>query len=80
VLQPNLNVHDDLSYWFESEHQFEDNIETIIEHMLDVRFPWLCVPLNVELKTGPNWAEVHEIGAYTSDKWLGWPKRAAEFV
>jgi DNA polymerase I-like protein with 3'-5' exonuclease and polymerase domains len=80
ALQPKLNIHDDLTFWFENENELCDHIDTIIDEMLNVRFPWLCVPLTVELSVGPNWYDMQNIDTFASDKRLGWPMRAAEFT
>lgn len=78
-LQPKLNIHDDLTFWFASEKELCDYIDTIIDEMLNVRFPWLCVPLTVDLSVGPNWYDMQKIDTYSSDKRLGYPIRSPEF-
>jgi uracil-DNA glycosylase family 4 len=80
ALQPKLNIHDDLTFWFTDENELCDHIDTIIDEMLNVRFPWICVPLTVDLSVGPNWCDMEKIGVYSSDQRLGWPVRAAEFA
>ncbi|MDE2426269.1 MAG: hypothetical protein KGO96_10235 [Elusimicrobia bacterium] len=80
VLQPNMQVHDDLTYCFNSEHDYEDNIERIVDTMLDCReFDWICVPLVVELKEGPTWADQEKVGTFSSVRRLKWPVMAKEF-
>ena len=78
-LQPRLNIHDDLTFWFESEHELCEHIDTIIDAMLNVRFPWICVPLTIDLSVGPNWCDMEKIEVFSSDKRLGWPVRSVEF-
>jgi DNA polymerase-1 len=80
VLQPRLNIHDDLTFWFKDENELCDHIDTIIDEMLDVRFPWICVPLTIDLSVGPNWCDMQKIETYSSDKRLGWPTRSVEFT
>jgi uracil-DNA glycosylase family 4 len=79
ALQPKLNIHDDLTFWFVDEKELCDHIDTIIDEMLNVRFPWICVPLTVDLSVGPNWCDMQKIAVFSSDQRLGWPIRAAEF-
>jgi uracil-DNA glycosylase family 4 len=81
VLQANFQIHDDLSFCFVSEREFEDSIPTILDTMLDGReFPWFIVPLEVEIKSGPNWGDTAKIDTYSSVKRLGWPSRLPEFA
>lgn len=80
-LQANMQIHDDLTFAFETEQKFEDNVEIIIDTMLDgSEFPWFCVPLAVDVKIGHNWGEQEKIGTYTSNQRLNWPVRAREFM
>lgn len=82
VLQPNIQIHDDLTYFFNSERELEDNFDTILDTMLDGSvFDWVCVPLAIEVKVGPNWADAKDTGiVYNSAERLGWPIRAKEFM
>jgi DNA polymerase I-like protein with 3'-5' exonuclease and polymerase domains/uracil-DNA glycosylase len=78
--QARFQIHDDLTFLFDSENDFVDCVPTIIDTMLDGKeFDWFCVPLSVEVKSGPNWAELEEVGTYRSDIRLNWPHRAREF-
>lgn len=80
ALQANMQIHDDLTYCFDSEAEFEDSVERITDTMIDGSdFDWICVPLTVELKCGPTWADLEEIGSFSSHKRLNWPIRALEF-
>jgi DNA polymerase I-like protein with 3'-5' exonuclease and polymerase domains len=80
LLQPRLQIHDDLLFYFESEEQLQDNVDKIINAMLDIQFPWVIVPLTVEMSIGPNWYEMKEVGTYDSHKLLGLPTRQARFL
>ena len=79
ALQPKLNIHDDLTFWFVDENELCDHIDTIIDEMLNIQFPWLCVPLTIDLSVGPNWCDMEKIEVFSSDKRLGYPVRAKEF-
>lgn len=74
-IQPMIMIHDDLTFWFHSERELEDNVDIIVHEMLNVRFEWLCVPLTVELSIGTNLCDMQKIGTVASDKLLGWPDR-----
>jgi len=74
-VQPMIMIHDDLTFWFHDEQELEDNVDIIVREMLNVRFPWLCVPLTVELSAGYNLCDMQKIGTMASDKLLGWPIR-----
>jgi uracil-DNA glycosylase family 4 len=81
LLQANMQIHDDLTFCFNRQRDYEDSMPRILDVMLDGReFPWFAVPLTVEIKTGSNWAEMTKVGAYDSVTRLGWPHRAPEFV
>jgi DNA polymerase-1 len=80
-LQPNLQIHDELLYFFEDERQFEDVAPRIIQAMLDQsKFDWIVVPISIELKMSyTDWSEMEKIDTFFSHKELGWPRRSKEF-
>lgn len=81
LLQANMQIHDDLLYFFNSERDYEDSVPRIVKVMLDGRhFDWFCVPLIVELKDGPNWQDMKPVGDFASHQMIGWPHRAREFA
>lgn len=85
LLQAPLQIHDDLTFWFNSDRDFEDSVETIIETMLDGSdFPWFCVPLTIEMKYGNSWADLQTIDkdheVFSSVDFLDWPKRHSDFL
>ncbi len=81
LTQANLQIHDDLMFYFNSEQDYEDVVPRIVEVMVDGSyFDWFCVPLVVEMKDGPTWADLKEVGVFSSHKQLGWPIRSKEFV
>lgn len=80
-LQANLQLHDDLSFIFDTENDFEECAPIILDTMLDgSAFPWICVPLSVEIEFGPTWADTEPLGTYNSFERLGWPIREQEFM
>ena len=81
LYQANLQLHDDLTFVFRSMREFEDAAPRIVDTMLDAHeFDWICTPLTVDVKVGPNWADQKKVGTFSSHKRLNWPIRAAEFT
>lgn len=68
-LQPEVNIHDDLTFLRVPEKRVDVVAEKIIGHMLAVPFPWINVPISVEMSYGKNWAGLEEIGTYSSHEW-----------
>jgi uracil-DNA glycosylase family 4 len=67
-LVPPLNVHDDLSYFIPRVSMVED-VELIAHTMCDCRFPFVNVPILVEVSVSQHrWHEMSEIGVYRSDQ------------
>jgi DNA polymerase I-like protein with 3'-5' exonuclease and polymerase domains len=69
-LQPEINVHDDLTFLRVKKKRAEEVAEKILNVLLAVPFPWVNVPVTVELSHGPNWMELTEVGAFSSDEWF----------
>lgn len=68
-LQPEINIHDDLTYMRVPEKRVDIVAEKVIGIMLKPNFPWINVPITVEGSIGPNWLEMEEFGVYSSDEW-----------
>lgn len=76
-LHPVLNVHDDLTYMVPDDDRIiEDSINTIMEQMLCFDFPWINVPMSIEVSIGSNWCELQEVGKFWSHKEFGYPNTA----
>lgn len=73
---PMLNIHDDLTFEL-YEDNFDDSAERIIREMLRAPFDFINVPISVELSVGKSWDNLHEMGTYFSDEWLGHPQRVS---
>lgn len=69
-LQPEINIHDDLTFIRIPKHRVDAVAERVITEMLKVPFPWVNVPITVEGSIGPNWLEMEEFGAFSSDEWF----------
>ena len=69
-LQPEINIHDDLTYLRVPAKRAEEIAEKVVGIMLDVPFEWAkIVPITAELSMGKNWANLEEIGTFSSDTW-----------
>lgn len=68
-LQPEIQIHDDLTWARVPEKRVDVVAEKILDIMLKPVFPWINVPLTVEGKLGPNWLEMSEFGTFSSDGW-----------
>lgn len=60
-----VNIHDDLTFCVPTA-QLEAHAEIIVDTMLDVNYPWVNVPISIELEVGPNLYEMDEIGKFSS--------------
>lgn len=70
-LQPEINIHDDLTYVRVPEKRVDEIAEKVVEHMLSVPFEWSkIVPITAEMSLGPNWLEMEEVGTFSSDEWF----------
>lgn len=66
-LQASLNVHDDLTFEI-SDFTIDAKIPIIATEMCRHRFPFINVPLIVEVQVGERWHEIKEIGVYRSNE------------
>jgi len=73
--QANLNIHDSLTFILD-EDELEEHTEVIVKEMLGCKFPFINVPLTVEVSIGTeNWQVMEEMGTFSSDEWLNFPAR-----
>jgi DNA polymerase I-like protein with 3'-5' exonuclease and polymerase domains len=71
ALQPNMEIHDDLTFIWR-DRDIDENAEKVIDVMLDVPFDWAHnVPIGVEMSVGQNWSDGKAVGEYYSDQWKG---------
>lgn len=67
--QANMEIHDDLTFILDKK-TVEQDAEVIINEMLFFdAFPWINVPIGVEMSVGQNWEEKETIGLFYSDEW-----------
>lgn len=70
-LQPDLNIHDDLTKFSVPIDRVDDVAERYVDCMLDVPFDFVNVPITVEMSVGRNWMEMEEVSTFSSDEWFG---------
>lgn len=69
-LQPELNVHDDLTFLRVPEREVDRIAEKVLDIMLYLPFEWSrIVPWTLEMSVGENWCDLEEIGIFSSDTW-----------
>lgn len=66
-LQPRIQVHDDITFLLPDNSELERYIDQITSILVKRRFPFITVPLMVEVSIGYNWAEMEEITKVTGD-------------
>lgn len=66
-LQPNLNVHDDLTFYI-LDSKVESSLGIITPIMCRHRFDFINVPMIVEVSVAKRWNELEEIGVYRSNE------------
>lgn len=71
-LQPNLNVHDDLTHLL-ADTTLLPKIEKIARVMCTSRFDFINVPLIVEAQVGARWHQLEEIAVYRSNELFNHP-------
>jgi uracil-DNA glycosylase family 4 len=64
-LQPCINIHDDLTFYL-PDLLLDAHIERIAKEMCSVRFPFINVPITVEVSVGKTWDAQEEIGVFSS--------------
>lgn len=75
-LHPVLNIHDDLTYMVPDDDKIiEDTINTIMKQMLTFEFPWVNVPMSIEVSIGHNWCDLEEVGKFWSHREFNYPER-----
>jgi hypothetical protein len=70
VMQPEINIHDDLTWMRMPIDRLDELSHRIIDTMLTVPYSWAKkVPWTCEMSIGENWLEMEEIGTFASNKW-----------
>lgn len=62
-LHPVMNIHDDLTYFIPDDDAIlEDALNIISREMMVFDFPWINVPLSIEISIGPDWCDLEGLG------------------
>jgi DNA polymerase-1 len=62
-LTSSMMIHDDLTFIW-PEKRLDEYIDIAVYEMTKLRFPWINVPVEVEVSVGDNWADLEEIGKF----------------
>jgi uracil-DNA glycosylase family 4 len=63
--QANMEIHDDLTFIL-PKHEIDKATEVIAKEMTRISFPWINVPLVVEMSIGENWCDLEEVAKFSS--------------
>mgnify|MGYP000530192013 CR=1 FL=1 len=66
--QASLEIHDDLTFIWD-DRRVEEYSEVVLDTMLRVPFPWVNVPITVDVAIGDAWDPLENIGSFSSDRW-----------
>jgi uracil-DNA glycosylase family 4 len=64
-LFPRINIHDDISFIFPDDSDFDRRVNLVAAELVKPRFPYINLPLLTEGKIGRNWADFHTLGEWT---------------
>lgn len=68
VLQPNLQIHDDLTF-IVPVSEVADRVDQIVDAMLDLKFDFINVPISVEVSVGRSLYDMEDVLTASSDTW-----------
>lgn len=72
-LQPEINIHDDLTYVSMPVDRMDKLCTKVLDIMLDVPFKWAdAVPWSVEMSWGRDWLNLEKVGDFFSNEWFGY--------
>lgn len=75
-IHPVLNVHDDLTFMVPDDDKvIEDALNIIMPEMLCFEYPWVNVPMSIEVSIGRNWCDMEKLGKFFSHKEYGYPHK-----
>jgi DNA polymerase I-like protein with 3'-5' exonuclease and polymerase domains len=69
-LQPEINIHDDLTFCRVPVKKVDEIAERVINEMLDVPYDFVNVPITVEASVGSDWLKMDEFGTFSSHTWF----------
>lgn len=72
-------IHDDVTSYVPDE-KLEESIDIVAREMCRVSFPFVNVPIAVEMTVGPNWFDQVEVGTFKSTDFYKVPKKPLDFT
>jgi uracil-DNA glycosylase family 4 len=66
-VQPNMEIHDDLTFFWPIK-KVDQYAEIAIKELIKPRFDWINVPLVVEMNVGPHWNALKRRAEFHSNK------------
>jgi uracil-DNA glycosylase family 4 len=69
LLQPQIQIHDDLTWTNVPEDKVDYVAEKALEILLYPPFEQINVPITLEMSVGPNWRDMEDIGVFASNEW-----------
>lgn len=77
-IQTVMIIHDDVTSYV-PDHQLDETLPIIAEEMCKVPFPFINVPIAVEMTAGLNWYDQEEIGTFKSTDFHAVPSQLQDF-
>lgn len=75
-----LQIHDDVTAYVKDE-ELEKTIQKIAREMCNcTNYPWINVPIVIEMSAGPNWFDQEPIGVYKSTDFYKVPRKLQDFT
>lgn len=78
-VQTVMVIHDDITSYVHDDN-LEETIDLIAEEMCKVPFPFINVPIAVEITAGHNWYDQEEIGTFKSTDFHPVPRELQDFT
>lgn len=64
---PAIDIHDDETFFLPDDEDLERKIREIADIMVQPRFPWVVVPLIIEMSLGTRWDQLEPIGEFRGE-------------
>ena len=78
-IQTVMQIHDDVTSYVK-DSELEASLELIAEQMCLVPYPFINVPIAVEISVGPNWFNQEPVGTFKSTDFHKVPRKLQDFT
>jgi DNA polymerase-1 len=78
-IQTVMQIHDDISCYVK-DSELEETVELIAQEMCLVPYPFINVPIAVEISVGPNWFDQEGLGSFKSTDFHDVPNKLQDFT